>query len=171
MVRNVTSRLILTAALAGVLAACSSEAPADAPADAPVDAAALDPAAVIKERHDNFEAIGKAFKAVRGELEKDAPDFTLIAASATDINTRAMKIEGHFPAGTSVDDGIKTEALPAIWAKPTEFSAAAKKLVDESAKLTELAAGGDKAAVGAQAMAMGGACKGCHDQFRLDDEK
>lgn len=175
MVRNVTSRLILTAALAGALAACSSEAPADAPADAPAaapaDGAALDPAAVIKERRDNFEAIGKAFKAVRGELEKDAPDFTLIAASATDINTRAMKIEGHFPAGTSVDDGIKTEALPAIWEKPAEFSAAAKKLVDESAKLTELAAGGDKAAVGAQAMTMGGACKGCHDKFRLDDEK
>lgn len=179
MVRNLTSRLILTAALAGSLAACSNKAPADAPAEAPTDAAAtapadgaaLDPAAVIKERRDNFEAIGKAFKAVRGELEKDAPDFTLIAASATDINTRAMKIEGYFPAGTSVDDGIKTEALPAIWAKPAEFSAAAKKLVDESAKLTELAAGGDKAAVGAQAMAMGGACKGCHDQFRLDDKK
>lgn len=175
MVRNLTSRLILTAALAGALAACSNEAPADAPAEAPAaapaDGAAIDPAAVIKERRDNFEGIGKAFKAVRGELEKDAPDFALIAASATDINTRAMKIEGHFPAGTSVDDGIKTEALPAIWEKPAEFSAAAKKLVDESAKLTELAAGGDKAAVGAQAMAMGGACKGCHDKFRLDDEK
>ena len=34
-----------------------------------------------------------------GELEKDTPDFTLIAASATDINTRAGKITDHFPAG------------------------------------------------------------------------
>jgi cytochrome c556 len=33
------------------------------------------------------------------------------------------------------------------------------------------AGGGDKAATAAQAMAMGGACKGCHDQFRLDDKK
>lgn len=178
MQRNFSSRLLLTAALAGVLAACSAEAPADAPTDAPSAAATpgdvaapVDVQAVLKERHDNFEGIGDSFKGLRGELEKDAPDFTLIAAKASDINTRALKIEGHFPPGTSVDDGLKTEALATIWQKPDEFKAAARKLVDESAKLVTLAGGGDKAAVAAQAMAMGGACKGCHDQFRLDDEK
>lgn len=176
MVRTHTSRLVLTAALAAALAACSGEAPADAPAEtAPADAAAegapVDVAAVLKEREENFEGIGDAFKAIRGELEKGAPDFALIAANATDINTRAKLIETHFPAGTSVDDGVKTEALATIWQKPEEFKAAGQKLIDESAKLAELANGGDKAAVGAQAMAMGGACKGCHDQFRLDDKK
>ena len=176
MVRTHTSRLVLTAALAAALAACSGEAPADAPAEtAPADAAAegapVDVAAVLKEREENFEGIGDAFKAIRGELEKDAPDFALIATNATDINTRAKLIETHFPAGTSVDDGVKTEALATIWQKPEEFKAAGQKLIDESAKLAELAKGGDKAAVGAQAMAMGGACKGCHDQFRLDDKK
>lgn len=168
MIRITASRLVLSFALAGMLAACSGEAPADAPADA-APAAEVPP--VLKEREENFEAIGDAFKAVRGELEKDTPDFTLIAAKATDINARAMKIEGHFPAGTSTADGFKTEALPTIWEKPEEFKAAAQKLVDESAKLVTIAAEGDKAAVGAQAMAMGGACKGCHDQFRLDDKK
>ena len=176
MVRKHTSRLVLTAALAAALAACSGEAPADAPAEtAPADAAAegapVDVAAVLKEREENFEGIGDAFKAIRGEMEKDAPDFALIATNATDINTRAKLIETHFPAGTSVDDGVKTEALATIWQKPEEFKAAGQKLIDESAKLAELAKGGDKAAVGAQAMAMGGACKGCHDQFRLDDKK
>lgn len=165
MIRTLAPRLVVSATLAGLLAACSSEAPADAPA-----AAAAEPA-VIEERQDNFEAIGDAFKAVRGELEKDAPDFTLIAAKANDINTRAAKIEGHFPAGTSVDDGFDTEALAAIWQKPDDFKAAAQKLVDESAKLASLAGEGDKAALGAQAMTMGGACKGCHDNFRLDDKK
>lgn len=167
MNRNLASRpafhIVIAAALAGVLAACSSEAPTDATAEA-------EPA-VLKERQDNFEAIGDAFKAVRGELEKDTPDFTLIAASATDINTRAGKITDHFPAGTSVDDGFDTEALPTIWQKPEEFSAAAQKLVDESGKLATLAGEGDKAAVGTQAMTMGGACKNCHDTFRLDDDK
>ena len=164
MIRTLAPRLVVSAALVGLLAACSSEAPADAPT------AAAEPA-VIEERQDNFEAIGDAFKAVRGELEKDAPDFTLIAAKANDINTRAAKIEGHFPAGTSVDDGFDTEALAAIWQKPDDFKAAAQKLVDESAKLASLAGEGDKAAVSAQAMTMGGACKGCHDNFRLDDKK
>lgn len=163
--RTTASRFLVAAALAAVLAACSGEAGSDGAT------AAKDAPPVLKDRHDNFEAIGDAFKALRGELEKDAPDFALIAASATDINTRAMKIEGHFPAGTSREDGYDTEALATIWEKPEEFKAAATKLVDESAKLAELAGGGDKAAVGAQAMAMGGACKGCHDQFRLDDEK
>lgn len=168
MIRMTAARLVVSVALASMLAACSGEAPADAPADS---SAAAEVPPVLKEREQNFEAIGDAFKAVRGELEKDTPDLALIAAKATDINARAMKIEGHFPAGTSTADGFKTEALPAIWEKPEEFKAAAQKLIDESAKLATLAGEGDKAAVGAQAMAMGGACKGCHDQFRLDDKK
>jgi len=177
MFRNPPFRFVLSATLAATLAACASEAPTDSGTDAPTKAAAETSAdagaepAVIKERQDNYEAIGKAFKAVRGELEKDTPDFTLIAASATDINARAGKIAGHFPADTGVDKGYDTEALASIWEKPEEFNAAGQKLIDESAKLAALAGAGDKAAVSAQAMAMGGSCKGCHDKFRLDDEK
>ncbi len=147
-------------AFVAILAACSGER-----GGGDGTGAAAPP--VIDERQDNFEAIGDAFKAVRGELEKDAPDFALIAARASDINARATRIASYFPAGTSIEDGHDTEALPAIWARPAEFEAAAQKLVDESAALAAAAPSGDKAAVGAQAMAMGGACKGCHDQFRL----
>jgi len=169
MVRFTASRLVLAATLAGALAACASETPAD---EAPADAvAAPGTLAILEERHENFESIGDAFKAVRGELEKDTPDFGLIAASATDINTRAGNIERHFAEKSSVEDGLDTEALAVIWEKPEEFKAATQKLLDESAKLAELAPGGDKAAVGAQAMALGGACKNCHDSFRLDDKK
>lgn len=168
MLRTSTHRFFVAAALAGVLAACSGEGASD---DAGSGAPAGDEPPVLKERHDNFEGIGDAFKAVRGELEKGAPDFALIAAKANDINARAMKIETHFPAGTSRDDGYDTEALPTIWQKPDEFKAAGQKLIDESAKLATIAGEGDKAATAAQAMAMGGACKGCHDQFRLDDKK
>ena len=170
MLRPLASRYLVAAALAGALAACSGGGASDtAAAGDAAPAGGVPP--VIEERHDNFEGIGDAFKAVRGELDKDAPDFALITAKATDINTRAKLIEGHFPAGTSVDDGFKTEALPTIWQKPEAFKAAAQKLVDESAKLVTVSAGGDKAATAAQAMAMGGTCKGCHDQFRLDDKK
>lgn len=168
MSRMSARRMLVAAALVVSLSACSG---GDTASDAAPSEAAGEAPAEIKERQDNFEAIGDAFKAVRGELEKDAPDFALIAAKANDINARAQRVDGLFPAGTSTEDGFKTEALPTIWQKPEEFKAAATKLVDESAKLASLAGGGDKAAVGAQAMAMGGACKGCHDQFRLDDKK
>lgn len=170
MLRWPASLLFLVPALVASLAACSGGGGTDTAAEGDAAAAGEVPA-VIKEREENFKAIGGAFKAVRGELEKDAPDFTQIAAKASDINTRAARIEGHFPAGTSVDDGFKTEALPAIWAKPEEFKAAAAKLVNESDKLMVAAGQSDKATTAAQAMALGGACKGCHDTFRLDDEK
>jgi cytochrome c556 len=160
MVQKTPFRLVSAAALACVLAACSGGAPADG------QTASAEPP-VIAERQDNFEAIGDAFKLIRGELEKGTPDLAVVAAQASDINSRAMRIEGYFPAGTGRDAGNDTEALAAIWEKPDEFTAAHQKLVDESAKLASLAEAGDAAAIGPQAMAMGGACKGCHDQFRL----
>jgi cytochrome c556 len=161
MQRIPASRLALAAAIAGVLAtvtgtAAFSQAKPSAKAQA------------VEARQANFKAIGGAFKAVRGELEKDSPDFAVIAAKAGDINARARKIGGLFPAGTSTADGFKTEALPVIWTKSAAFKAASQKLVDESGKLASLAAKRDKRAVAAQAMAMGGACKGCHDQFRAE---
>lgn len=162
MVRTIAFRFVGAAALLVAVAACSSEAPADAPVDA-----AAEPA-VIKERQDNFEAIADAFKLIRGELEKGSPDFMLIGAQAGDINARATKIVDYFPEGTGIDAGYDTEALATIWEKPEEFAAAHQKLVDESANLASLADTGGAAAIGAQAMTMGGACKGCHDNFRLD---
>jgi cytochrome c556 len=162
MIRQTASKLVLAAALAGLLAGCSSEAPADAPSDAAPGHAE------IAERQKNFKAIADSFKAIRGELEKGSPDLALVASQAGEINGLATKIDGLFPEGTGIDDGHKTEALAAIWEKPEEFKAASQKLIDESAKLVNLAGEGDAAAVGAQAMAMGGACKGCHDNFRLD---
>lgn len=167
MLRSTALRLILAPALAMTLFACSGDGADDSATATPRSEAPP----IIKERQENFEAIGSAFKAVRGQLENDAPDFALIAAKAGEINTRAQQIPNHFPVLTGVDQGHKTEALAAIWEKPEEFKAAAAKLADESAKLATLAGEGDKDAVAAQALVMGGACKGCHDKFRLDDEK
>lgn len=159
-------RLIAATPLIALLSACGGTAGTEdkAPAsksDAPPE---------IAERQDNYEKIGDAFKAIRGQLEGGAPDLAIIEASAKDINERAGKITALFPKGTSVDDGFDTEALPAIWEKPDEFKAAAQKLIDESAKLAQVAKGGDAAAIGAQAKAMGGTCKNCHDSFRAEDE-
>ncbi len=164
------SRMMRGAAVAAFslgVVACGGEAAEEA-----TTTAAADEPAVIEERHENFESIGDAFKAIRGQLEGGAPDFGVIAASASDINTRAQLIEGHFPEGTGRDQGYDTEALPTIWEKPVEFSAAAQKLVEESATLAAMASaeGAEAAAIGEQVKAMGGACKNCHDTFRLDDD-
>lgn len=165
MLRPSAPHLLLAAMLAAGLAACSGGEASDGAAS-PAGA----PPPVIKERQANFKAIGADFKAVRGALEADSPDFALIAGKAGQINANALKIAGHFPSGTSVDEGFDTEALPSIWKQPEEFKAAAKKLADESASLAVVAGSSDKAAVAAQAMAVGATCKGCHDKFRLDEE-
>ncbi len=90
--------------------------------------------AIIKERQDNFETIGDAFKAIRGQLEGSNPDLGMIADAATDMNAAALKIEGYFPEGTSVAEGYDTEALATIWEKPEDFAKAHSMLVDASAR-------------------------------------
>jgi cytochrome c556 len=163
---RITSSRLLAAACAALVGTATLSGTGLAPAAA--QTAAGKSQATVDARQANFKAIGGAFKAVRGELEKDAPDYALIAAKANDINARARKIGGLFPAGTATTNGLKTEALPAIWKQPAAFKTATQKLVDESAKLASIAGKRNKQAVAAQAMAMGGSCKGCHDQFRLE---
>ncbi|MGB3470929.1 MAG: cytochrome c [Erythrobacter sp.] len=161
-------KLATACALAAVLSACGGDA---APAaEGETAAAASEEPAIIGERQKNFKAIGKAFKAIRTQLEGDAPDFAVIETSAIDLNEAAMKIDGYFPEGTSVEDGYDTEALPTIWEKPEEFAKAHQMLVDASAEMVTIAQAGDAAAVGAQVGAVGKTCKNCHDNFRVDDD-
>ena len=74
-------------------------------------------------RHENFEAIGDAAKAVADQLKEAKPDVAKIQSAAATINGFAPKVESWFPAGSGPADGIKTEALQAIWDKPAEFKA------------------------------------------------
>ncbi|MEO0590612.1 MAG: cytochrome c [Pseudomonadota bacterium] len=155
------------AALTLGLAACG-DAPGEGGAGTPPIEAAPPP--VVEERQANFKAMGKAFKAIRTQLEGESPDKAAIATAATDLNAAALKIEGYFPEGTSVDDGYDTEALATIWEKPEDFAAAHQRLVDASAQMITLAEGGDVTAIGDQVGAIGGSCKNCHDTFRLDTD-
>ncbi len=166
MLHTPAPRLFVAATLAAVLTACSGGSESEGGETAAAGAAPP----VIGERQDNFEAIGDSFKAIRTQLEGSAPDAAIILTAATDMNAAAQKIEGHFPAGTSVDDGYDTEALATIWQKPDEFRAAHTMLVERSAEMMKLAEAGDPAAIGAYVPELGGACKNCHDNFRLDTD-
>ncbi|MGX7953117.1 c-type cytochrome [Tsuneonella sp. HG249] len=123
-------------------------------------------AELVEIRHDNFEAISKANKAIKKELERDAPDLKAVGASAADIAARGPPIRGYFPVGSGPEAGLKTEALPTIWEKPAEFSAAADKLVASAKALQSAANGGDADETRSAAATMGGTCKACHDNFR-----
>lgn len=150
--------------LAFALAACGAN-----PAHDTTAATGPEPP-VIKERQANFKSISKAFKAIRTQLENSSPDMAAIAVAAGDLNAAALKVEGHFPEGTSVADGFDTETLAIVWEEPSRFAEASQRLVDASAEMVELAQSGDVAAVGDQVGAIGGSCKNCHDNFRLDTD-
>ena len=76
-----------------------------------------------------------------------------------------------FPKGSGPESGVKTDAKAEVWNDAAGFAAAANRFQGEAAKLQEIAAGGDIAAIKAQVRATGGACKNCHDKYRVPEEK
>lgn len=121
------------------------------------------------ERHEHFEALGKAFKALGDELKKDAPDTAKVRESAGAINGYASQVKTWFPAGSGPQDGVKTHALQAVWTDPDGFGQAAAKLTDAASALNAAAQAGDLAAVRGAVPPLGAACKGCHEHFRHKD--
>jgi cytochrome c556 len=129
-------------------------------------AAAADMASVIQDRQAHYKQIGKAAKGIYDTLGSPAPDVAAIQAYAHTINQLAPQIPSWFPAGSGPEAGVKTAALPAIWLRPADFTAAASGIAAEAHKFDTVAAGGDLTAIRAEYGALGKACKTCHDQFR-----
>lgn len=148
-------RLAIVPVLVLCLAACGNP---DTPAGRAAD-----------ERHENFEAIGDAAKVIADQLKEASPNLGKIQAAAATINGFAPKVAGWFPAGSGPADGIKTDALQAIWEKPAEFKAETDKFVAEAAKFHALAQAGNLPAIGEGMKALGGSCKSCHDKFRAEE--
>ncbi|NKB56543.1 MAG: hypothetical protein GKS00_09420 [Alphaproteobacteria bacterium] len=85
------------------------------------------------------------------------------------LSEASAQVVALFPKGTGRGDYDEkmTRALPKIWEDWAGFKTAANVLTQESAKLAEVAAGGDKDAIAAQfgkTAKLG--CGGCHKPFR-----
>jgi cytochrome c556 len=130
---------------------------------------AATPAETQKVRHEHYEELGDAFKAVR-DLTKSSPtDFAALEKAAATVNEASINQIQWFPKGTGPEAG-KTRALPAIWAKPDEFSAAMKMFEERAPKLLAAAKAKDLDGVNKAFREVGGACKNCHDNFRAPEE-
>ena len=121
------------------------------------------------ERHELMEDVGKAAKPVgkmlKGEAEFDASVFT---ASMTTMQAAAGKFGDLFPAGS--ETGEDTEAAPAIWEDRDGFNDALAAWADA----VDAALAGEAATL-EDAKPLAGAvfktCKGCHDNYRIDDDQ
>ncbi|MDB5426849.1 MAG: cytochrome [Phenylobacterium sp.] len=134
----------------------------------PVPATPGGKALVARQAH--FKEQGAAFKAIGDELKKDTPDKAVIAANATKVKGTAAALPSWFPKGSGPETGLKTAAKPDVWTDAAGFEAAAMRLQAETTKLADISAGGDLDAIKAQFRATGGACKNCHDKFRVPEQ-
>lgn len=124
----------------------------------------------IEARQKNLKDLGAAMKTTGDQLKSGEPALDQIRPAVQTIKTHAADLASWFPEGTGPEAGIKTEALAKIWEDPAGFQAAHQRLVNEAGKLSDVATGEDLSAIGAQVGAVGGACKNCHDTFRLKKE-
>lgn len=122
--------------------------------------------ALMKERHEGYEKIGKAMRAAKQAIDKG--DAAAVKAPADEIASLAPQAIGWFPAGTGPDVG-KTEAKAEIWQQRAQFDEGMTRFNEAAKAFQQAAAGGDLNAVKAAHANLGGTCKSCHERFRAED--
>jgi cytochrome c556 len=122
--------------------------------------------ALMEERHENYEKIGKAMRAAKKGLDGNDP--AAVKAAALTIHELAPKAATWFPAGTGPDVG-KTEARAEIWQQRSDFDAGMTNFTAAAAAFHQAAQGTDLDAMKAAHGKLGGTCKACHDKFREEE--
>jgi cytochrome c556 len=138
--------------------------------------AADEPANVVKYRQTfmkgNSAHLGMIAAIMKGEVSLTGEIAPNAAALAEMGEMLSANLQQLFPGGTAMggDIGVETHALPAIWEKWGDFEQVAMRFQEETAKLAEVAEGGDMAAIGQQLGVVGKeGCGACHETFREKD--
>lgn len=139
-------------------------------AGAPAAVAQSAGAKAAAAREQNFKSLGAAFKAIRDELGNGSPDKAVLQANARKMNTLAGQLPSWFPRGSGPESGAKQGAKAEVWTDAAGFAAAARNLQGETAKFQQVAMAGDIDAMKAGVRGLGGACKTCHDKYRVPEK-
>jgi cytochrome c556 len=110
-------------------------------------------------------SLGPMAGMVKGQIPYDAAAFN---TSAKRLSALAEMVEDLFREDLR-SFALDTEAKPEIWDEYAEFSRLAGNLMDSSAKLAVVSAGGDLEASGKALTAVADDCKACHDKYKVDD--
>ncbi len=94
-------------------------------------------------------------------------DSGYLAKHAKGMENSISEIHRLFLEGSNVGE---SRALPVIWEDQEKFTQAIANAEEASAAFTEAAQGGDAEAIGGAFRNLGGACRGCHDDFRFSDD-
>lgn len=131
-------------------------------------AQAQDDEHILGYRQKVMKSMGASMGAIGDILKHRLPFAGHIGVHATDISRMSTVIEESFKK--EITEG-RTDAKPEVWQDWDKFVAAAEALQAEGAKLADVAAGGDMAAIGGQVKALGKACGDCHKPFRKPKEE
>lgn len=120
------------------------------------------------ERHELMEGVGDAAKPI-GEMLKGERDFDagVVMMSFETFDKAAAQFGDLFPPGS--ETGEDTEAAPAIWEDRAGFDTALatwSDAVDAAIAAKPQTLEETKPAAGP----IFDACKGCHDDYRIEDE-
>lgn len=111
--------------------------------------------------------IGPLGDMAQGKIEFDAETFTRRAENLAAV--APLPWEGFVEGSLQGDGhGIETDALADIGENWDDFESRQQSLIEESAKLAELAQGDDVAAMRRQVAAVAKTCKGCHDNYKAE---
>lgn len=121
--------------------------------------------ALIKERKDIYEQMGKAAKPTGKMLKgEEAFDLAKVQAAAKLFEEKAQVLPKLFPDDAKT--GGETEALPAIWENKADFEERFKKLA-EAAKAAQTSITDEISFTEEWPKVMGN-CGGCHKKYRED---
>ena len=126
-------------------------------------------AAIMHERHEGMETIGKDFKALHREFDSASPNLALVRTAAGQIAGLSRQASGWFPEGTGPEVG-KTGAKPEIWQpqNKTDFAAKLGAFQRAAAAFSATTTRNDVGAMKARYADLGGTCKACHDKYRSE---
>lgn len=129
------------------------------------------PEDVIKNRQATFNVIAGHVGKIKANLDGEYNRDQVLKSTAVIQAIANSGIDALFVAGTDKGSGyhetqLKSEAFNPDNAK--KFKDAVTNFSDQANQLAVIANIGDKDAVQAQFGKLRGACKGCHDNFRID---
>ena len=114
-------------------------------------------------RQHAMQAVGGHMQAIVKIIRGEVPHTGHLPMHGNAMADLAETAGSLFPEGSEGGD-----ALPAIWEDPEDFAEKIEAFRAAAQEFKEAAAGGDRAQAGAALQGLGGACKGCHDDYRQE---
>lgn len=122
------------------------------------------PEILVDQRVAAMRLQGKYFFPLAGMAQGRAPyDAAIVARNAGYLDVLIKLAWDGFDPSTK---GLKSRALPEVYAEPAKFKAAQDTMFAEMNKVVAAAKSGNEAAVKAAVADAAKACSGCHDTFR-----